>query len=351
MSMSMSMSMSLNNLNLNLGAADSRMGYGGPRYNTEDFPKLMPVPFPAVIPLPTPYPPDWDPELRAWAYVREFIVGIPWPAANDPVTSAYTQLQASPLFVPPTVTPPPAGAIPAANPLTPAQLSNQVLSVLNASIDRADRALEIADQATGQGALNYWTGMLRIDPSKDKHTFLLMLVTRKIGEFVAMGLKDIYKMRRPAQVFPWIMPLFDGPDTPSFPSSHSLQAHLISAALMLALPNAEIWPPRGWPPPPPPVWPPPPLVWPPPPALPPGWPPVWPPPVPAGETARALDHLAGRVAYNREVAGVHYPMDSEAGFYVALFCLFALYAAAAGGTAPLFNQLIIDARAELVNLP
>ena len=44
-------------------------------------------------------------------------------------------------------------------------------------------------------------------------------------------------MRRPAQVYPWIMPLIDGPDTPSFPSSHSLQAHLISGALKLALPR------------------------------------------------------------------------------------------------------------------
>ena len=39
--------------------------------------------------------------------------------------------------------------------------------------------------------------MLRIDPSKEKNTFLLMLVARKIGEYVAMGLKDIYQMRRP----------------------------------------------------------------------------------------------------------------------------------------------------------
>ena len=46
-------------------------------------------------------------------------------------------------------------------------------------------------------------------------------------------------MRRPAQVYPWIMPLIDGPDTPSFPSSHSLQAHLISGALKLALTPAR----------------------------------------------------------------------------------------------------------------
>ena len=36
------------NLNLNLGAtaaANSVLGYGGPRYNTEDFPKLNPANF------------------------------------------------------------------------------------------------------------------------------------------------------------------------------------------------------------------------------------------------------------------------------------------------------------------
>jgi hypothetical protein len=217
------------NLNLNLGAtaaANSVLGYGGPRYNTEDFPKLNPPNFPANLALPTPYPADWDPELRTWAYVREFITAAAWPTANDPVTSVYTQLLASALFVPPTVTQPPGGPYgAAANPLTTAELAHQVIIVLDASIDRADRALEIVDQATGPGALHYWTGMMRIDPSKDKNTFLLMMVALKIGEFVAMGLKDIFKMRRPAQVYPLIMPLIDGPDTPSFPSSHSTQAH------------------------------------------------------------------------------------------------------------------------------
>ena len=169
--------------------------------------------------------------------------------------------------------------------LTTAELAQQVLGVLDASIDRADRALEIVDQARGPGALHYWTGMLRIDPSKDNNTFLLMLVALKIGEFVAMGLKDIYKMRRPAQVYPLIMPLIDGPDTPSFPSSHSMQAHLISGVLQLALAAHGA---DGV--------------------------------AAAGPAAAALLRtprrpsivLADRIAYNREVAGVHYRMDSNA---------------------------------------
>ena len=182
--------------------------------------------------------------------------------------------------------------------------------------------------------------MLRINPATDSNTVLLIRVARKIGEFVAMGLKDKYRMRRPAQVYPWIMPLIDGPDTPSYPSSHAVQAFLISAALQLALPAV---------PGPAPAWPP--VVG--------AWPPFV-PPLPVlvaapGETAQALDHLAYRVAYNREVAGLHYRMDSEAGKFAALSCMAHLHAAAfpavGAPTAPLFRGLVNAAHGELVNRP
>jgi hypothetical protein len=152
-------------------------------------------------------------------------------------------------------------------------------------------------------------------------------------------------MRRPAQVYPWIMPLIDGPDTPSYPSSHSLQSHLITGMLKLAL-TPEVAPfavAAGAPPS------------------------VNPFPKSAAEmealtlaaglaypqTAKALDILAYRVAENREIAGVHYNMDSNAGSYAALICLQQLYAAAFGGvvTAPKFRALVAAAKAELQDLP
>jgi membrane-associated phospholipid phosphatase len=202
-----------------------------------------------------------------------------------------------------------------------AELAHQVIMVLDASIDRADRALEIVDQATGPGALHYWTGMLRIDPSKDAATFLLMMVALKIGEFVAMGLKDIFKMRRPAQIYPLIMPLIDGPDTPSFPSSHSLQAHLITGVLKLAL-TPPVTPPAVF-------------------AAP------VPPPPPCANTAQSLDVLADRIAYNREVAGVHYRMDSLCGYFAAVQCINALNGLGGGS---LFQALVTAAQAELVDM-
>ena len=272
-----------------------------------------------VVVPPTPYPPNWNAEHRTWPFVREFILGVPWPGvpANDPVGSVVTELRAQNFFAVPQLVNPliPAqyvgGPNTATRPLTNGRLGRQVLGVLNASIDRADRAGEIRSQASGPGALGYWMAMLRIDPATDTNTVLLMRVARRIGEFVAMGVKARFGMPRPAHVYPWIVPLIDGPDTPSYPSSHALQAHLISAALKLALPVPQF----------PPVWPP--VVAPPP--APGAWPPVVPPrPVAPNETAQALDHLAYRVAYNREVAGVHYPWTARPASSRRSSCIFKL---------------------------
>jgi hypothetical protein len=319
------------NLNLNLGAA---LGSGvGPRYNTEDFCRLSPLPPPDPANLPTLYAPYWDPEHRAWWYVHEFITDIPWFLGNEPIWSIWLELILQNHIVVPN-TDLGGGVVIVANvPLDTVRLGRQLLGVLHASNERADRGAEIVDQASALGALSYWAGMLRIDPAKEPNTYLLIRVARKIGEFVAMGLKELFRMRRPAQIYPWIMPLIDGPDTPSFPSSHALQAHLISDVLKLALGN------RGqlWGPPPPAA-----VAWP----L--GAPPAWPPPLSVNPTAIALDHLAERVAFNREVAGVHYRMDSAAGRYVARYCAVQLFNLPAGS---LFQDLVAAATAELVNLP
>ena len=109
------------------------------------------------------------------------------------------------------------------------------------------------------------------------------------------------------------VPLIDGPDTPSFPSSHSLQAHLISGALKLALPAPSSTPPPA-----------------------------------VSYTAQALDVLADRVARNREIAGVHYHMDSMAGVVGAAACIAKLSALPATS---LFQTLVRNAATELQNLP
>ena len=287
------------NLNLNLGASlggggGGATGYGRPRFNTEDMDKLVEAKPTVKAPPLKPYSADWDPELRTWPYVYEFMTAINWGAGLTPITYLQAQINSQNGFPVPD-----AGAT---LPLNQTRLSDQVLGVANAALDRADRAMEILDQATAVGALNYWTGLMRIDPSQEKSAFLLMLVARKIGEYVAMGLKDVYKMRRPSQVYGQILPIIDPPDTPSFPSSHSLQAHLISGMLKLCVGSV---------------------------------------------TGGALDVIADRVARNREIAGVHYAMDSDAGTYAAQKCLDKLSAL---GNSSLYKTLLALAGGELSDL-
>jgi hypothetical protein len=309
------------NLNLNLGAGASggNIGYGRPRYNSEDMDKLMPVPPPQALALPTKqYTEDFDPELRAWAYVSEFIAACAW--GNPPVP-------AHPVSTPPVNNVPilymiskigaqtGQGSFPvpdpnAATPLDAYAMADQVVQVVNASLDRADRQWEILDQATGAGAINYWTGLLRIDPTQEKNAYLLIQVALKIGEYVAMGVKGYYRMRRPSQVYPYILPIVDPPNHPSFPSGHSTQGHLISGLLKQALT-------------------------------------MRPGPQPS-QSAIALDHLADRVARNREIAGVHYPMDSDCGAFIAGICVAMLMALPATS---MFKILLAKATTELSDLP
>jgi membrane-associated phospholipid phosphatase len=82
-----------------------------------------------------------------------------------------------------------------------------------------------------------------------------------------MHFKRKYNRARPVQVYPALMPIAPTPGHPSYPSSHALQAHLITACLAEFVPAAMLVP---------------------------------------------LQTLAERVSVNREIAGVHFPSDTQA---------------------------------------
>src|SRR5262249_53925888 len=130
----------------------------------------------------------------------------------------------------------------------------------------------------------------------DPATYLLIRVARRVGEVAVMCLKEHYKVARPSQVCPVIVPLVDVPVTPSFPSGHAFQSQLISQCLAAAER---------------------PLV-----------------------QRELLFELAHRVAENRVVAGLHYPLDNEAGFAAADKCFELLE----GGEK--FKSLLNQAKAE-----
>lgn len=155
--------------------------------------------------------------------------------------------------------------------------------------------MEIIDQDDGEGALNYWAGMLQISPARHPAAHLLLRVGRRIGEHVVMCLKGELRAPRPSQLSPAIVPMIDPPVTPSFPAGHAVQAYLMSHLLADAL--------RGIP--------------------------QQTLPDDLGQAEGPLFRLAHRVSENRIVAGLHFPTDIEAGKAVGI-ALFRMLQGLAG---------------------
>ncbi|MFN7332458.1 MAG: hypothetical protein ACK5TB_01180, partial [bacterium] len=95
-----------------------------------------------------------------------------------------------------------------------------------------------------------------------------------MGTVIGMHWKRHFKAPRPAQIYPALTPIIPTPRHPSYPSNHSFQSHLIADMLAASLPKKNK--------------------------------------VPHGIVAPAKA-FAHRIARNREIAGVHFSADSEAG--------------------------------------
>jgi membrane-associated phospholipid phosphatase len=178
-----------------------------------------------------------------------------------------------------------------------ADLGDEVMAILELALEREARFAEIIDQDDGDGSINYWLGMLKIDPARHPNTFLMVHLGRRVGEHVAMCLKYDFKSPRPPQLCPAITPMIDPPATPSYPAGHAVQSYLISLLLAYSfsdeagntnlpqhnqiaasstVPQFLANPPTG-----------------------------------------PLFRLADRVAWNRVNAGIHFPTDIRAGQAVA----------------------------------
>lgn len=291
------------NLNLNLGAANAGAGapLGRVRFNTEDVPKLLNLPGQAFAATPAfSHAPNWDAEGRAWEYLLEFVRDIALVGGGnaddihrDTLANWLTHVQDQ-LDTGGQRRRCPAG--PNAK-MNLANLNDELADLVDASLDRADRLQEILDQADGEGALNYWTGMLALNPATRPNTHLLIRVGRRIGELIVMRLKAHYMCPRPSRVHPMILPVIDPPNWPSYPSGHATVSHFISELLMEAF---DTDPPYTGPTPPP----------------------ITPPAHLKFRTLReALRKLAARVAENRTVAGLHFVADNVSGEHVAQRCM------------------------------
>ena len=152
------------------------------------------------------------------------------------------------------------------------EIFGEIENLIGPDLDlREERAQEIVDQISG--IVDYFAHILMLSPAQ-QNTLRVMEIADQAGLMAAMHFKYKFRRARPQQVFPGLSPLIPAPGHPAFPSGHALESHMIALALKQVLPNA-------------------------------------------GGAHAAIDTLADRIGKNREIAGVHYASDTEAGKYIA----------------------------------
>jgi len=152
----------------------------------------------------------------------------------------------------------------------PTDQTSEIEALLQMRSLRPSRLPEIVMQANSIQL--YWHNLLMIGPHARPNTSTLIEIAMGIGHMVGMYWKFYFKRARPVQIFPALMPAVETPPHPSYPSNHSFQSHLIAHTLAAAF---------------------------------------------DGKTQKAMHAplfaMAARIGRNREVAGVHFPSDTDAG--------------------------------------
>jgi len=146
---------------------------------------------------------------------------------------------------------------------------------------RTERTADILAQVVPQSA--HWSAIAGLAPERHRYTYEVLGIGLRFAMMQIMRFKHLLECPRPIDLSPRIQPMILTPGYTAFPSGHSTEAHFV-AELLTALfsdagrPNTK---------------------------------------EPAGGKQRSLqaqlNRLAYRVAENRVVAGLHYPLDSLAG--------------------------------------
>ncbi len=153
---------------------------------------------------------------------------------------------------------------------------------------RGDRLAEIYEQV--DDLLSFFGGLCFLDNGRRKYTLMLLDVVQRVTIHVETLVKYHCRQARPIDYAMEVQPMIQTPDHSSFPSGHAMEAFAI-ATVLHRLTTGEG--PKH------------------------------------GVDNRALPfRLAQRIAANRTVAGVHFPVDSWAGAHVGCLVGEAVYAIA-----------------------
>lgn len=137
---------------------------------------------------------------------------------------------------------------------------------------RADRQVEILTQMPNQVA--YWGSVIQLQAYRYKWTLELVSLALLMASDIEMRFKHAFACPRPAELSPQIQSMIPSPGHGSWPSGHATEAYTVVTVLLglLQAANGD-----------------------------------------AAKYAEQLERQAARIAVNRTVAGVHYPVDSAVG--------------------------------------
>jgi membrane-associated phospholipid phosphatase len=161
----------------------------------------------------------------------------------------------------------------------------QQLALVDSFADlRSERQSEILAQVVPQTA--HWAAIAGLDPERDRYTWELLGVGLRFAMTVVMRMKLLLNCPRPVAYSPLIQPMVLTPGYSAYPSGHATEAYFVAEFLPRLMGDATYAASKGK----------------------------------GGKHERAegglaaqLNRLAFRVAENRVVAGLHFPVDSIAG--------------------------------------
>lgn len=210
----------------------------------------------------------WEPWVRAATLDAELMSALGFGADSVAYVDHNGTPDAKPGFVVHDTTSGARKGLAAFIPPTQDQLLQQVPLVHGYADLRDDLAAEILAQMSPPFA--FWGSVLHLQPERHRHTFELISLTLRLANYVEMRVKHALACPRPIEFSPDVQPIIQTPGHGSLPSGHATEAYAVATVL------ARL---RSAPP----------------------------------ETASMLDRQAARIATNRVVAGVHFPVDSVAG--------------------------------------
>ena len=225
----------------------------------------------AMLPFKLPSPLDqpgeldqWDVPHRMQACAVELLSGLDFTVKGEAITVGFVDLLAKKLELRPVVR--------LVRPTRDIFIS-QLDLVANYAELRASRASEILAQAMPT-QVPFWASIIAMQPYRQPWTQVLTALALSMTVDVEMRLKHACCCPRPSVLSPQIQPMIPVPGHASWPSGHSTETFMVATLLQALLQQANRT---------------------------------------GNKYREQLQRFAARVAVNRTVAGLHYPVDSAVG--------------------------------------